>query len=68
MEEKIKIISFLACVFFLSSCVHHGVQRNFKIGKDTQKSVCNTGLMKDKEECRAVLRRLNESIKSQKSK
>ncbi|MBA6288782.1 hypothetical protein H4J61_07725 [Colwellia sp. MB3u-4] len=63
-----KIISFLACVFFLSSCVHHGVQRNFEIGKDTQKSVCHNGSMKDKEECRAVLKTLYESIKSQKSK
>jgi hypothetical protein len=63
-----KIISCLACVFFLSSCIQHGVQRNVEIGNDTQKSLCNTGSMKDKEVCRAVLKRLNESIKSQKSK
>jgi len=68
MEKTMKIISCLAGILFLSSCLHYGVQRNFEIGKDTQKSACNTGSMKDKEECRAVLKTLNESIKSQKSK
>jgi hypothetical protein len=68
MEKIMKIISCLACTLLLSSCIHYGVQRNVEIGNNTQKSACNTGSMKDKEKCRDDLERLNESIKSQKSR
>ena len=63
-----KVISCLVCTLLLSSCVYYDVQRNFEIGNDTQKTACNTGSIKDKEKCRAELKRLNESIKNQQSK
>jgi hypothetical protein len=66
-EKIMKIICCLVCILLLSSCVYYGVQRNFEIGNDSKKSACNTGSIKDKEKCRADLKRLNESIEAQKS-
>jgi hypothetical protein len=63
-----KIIYCLVCVMLLSSCVYYGVQRDFEIADNNKKLTCNTGSKKEKEQCRADLKKLNELIQARKIK
>jgi len=62
-----KIFYCLTCVLLLSSCVYYSVQRDFGIGKTNTSSACDSGSKKAKEKCRADLKKLNESIQTQKT-
>ncbi|KGJ92432.1 hypothetical protein [Thalassotalea sp. ND16A] len=62
-----KIICCLVCAFLLSSCVYYGVEYEFDSANKSTTPACDTGSKKQKQKCRADLKKLNEAIQIQKS-
>ncbi|WOH39114.1 hypothetical protein RI844_07785 [Thalassotalea fonticola] len=62
MENSIKVIVSLLCIFLLSSCVYYGTTH--EIGNDA-KAACAGGSAKENKQCRVEARELNKSIEKQ---